>query len=57
MGDLARTGVSLEHALLKKFDAPISEKGYANRSEAIRDLIRDHLITRKSTKTKWWLGR
>jgi len=44
MGDLVRTGVSLNQELLKKFDAAIARKGYQNRSEAIRDLIRDHLV-------------
>jgi CopG family nickel-responsive transcriptional regulator len=56
MGDLARTGVSLEHALLKKFDDAISEKGYANRSEAIRDLIRDHLVAQEIDKNKVVVG-
>jgi CopG family nickel-responsive transcriptional regulator len=44
MGDLVRTGVSLEKELLEKFDAAIQRKGYQNRSEAIRDLIREHLV-------------
>jgi len=41
----ARFGVSLEDRLLKRFDGVISRKGYANRSEAIRDLIRDSLVS------------
>jgi CopG family nickel-responsive transcriptional regulator len=40
----ARFGVSLEDRLLRKFDRAIARKGYANRSEAIRDLIRDLLV-------------
>jgi CopG family nickel-responsive transcriptional regulator len=44
MADLVRTGVSLEKELLEKFDAAIHRKGYQNRSEAIRDLIREHLV-------------
>jgi CopG family transcriptional regulator, nickel-responsive regulator len=52
MGDLARTGVSLEHDLLEKFDDAIAKKGYKNRSEAIRDLIRDHLVTEDIDKNK-----
>ena len=44
MGRLARFGVSLDSGLLKKFDAVIRNKGYANRSEALRDLIRDRLV-------------
>ena len=44
MADLTRFGVSLDSALLKKFDALIKQKGYANRSEAFRDLIRSSLV-------------
>ncbi len=39
-----RVGVSFEPELLYKFDALIKVKGYTNRSEAIRDLIRKSLI-------------
>lgn len=39
-----RFGISLDEELLKRFDALIEEKGYASRSEAIRDLIRDSLV-------------
>lgn len=44
MADLVRFGVSIPDDLLVKFDNLISEKGYTNRSEAIRDLIRDRLV-------------
>jgi len=44
MGELARIGVSLETDLLVQFDGLIKQKGYDNRSEAIRDLIRDQLL-------------
>jgi CopG family nickel-responsive transcriptional regulator len=44
MADLTRVSISLESALLSAFDENIAERGYATRSEAIRDLIRDHLI-------------
>jgi CopG family nickel-responsive transcriptional regulator len=47
MSDLIRFGVSLEKELLDKFDALISEKKYTNRSEAIRDLIRDALVKKE----------
>lgn len=56
MGDLARIGVSLEHALLSKFDGLIGKKGYVNRSEAIRDLIREHLVTEEIDKNKVVVG-
>ena len=41
---LKRFGVSLEEDLLDNFDKLIDGAGYANRSEAIRDLIRDALV-------------
>jgi len=39
-----RVGISLNSPLLKSFDILIAKKGYANRSEALRDLIRDSLV-------------
>ncbi|HID25819.1 MAG TPA: ribbon-helix-helix protein, CopG family [Thermoplasmata archaeon] len=44
MEKVVRFGVSLEPKLLEKFDDLIEKKGYANRSEAIRDLIQKELI-------------
>ncbi|MGA9670251.1 MAG: nickel-responsive transcriptional regulator NikR [Terracidiphilus sp.] len=44
MAQLSRTGVSLDDALLKEFDRLIAKRGYANRSEAFRDLIREALL-------------
>ncbi len=41
-----RIGISLEVELLAQFDRLIEGKGYENRSEAIRDLIRDSLVQR-----------
>ena len=43
-GRLVRFGVSMDENLLQRFDTLISRKGYANRSEAMRDLIREHLV-------------
>lgn len=40
-----RFGISLDNILLERFDDLIGKKGYANRSEAIRDLIRDSLVS------------
>ena len=45
MSKLIRFGVSLSSDLLKQFDKLIDRKGYKNRSEAIRDLIREDLIS------------
>lgn len=39
-----RVGVSFEPELLTKFDQLIKSKGYTNRSEAIRDLVRKSLL-------------
>src|SRR5437762_4031320 len=44
MAELTRITISLETSLLDAFDQHIAGKGYENRSEAIRDLIRDRLI-------------
>jgi CopG family nickel-responsive transcriptional regulator len=44
MSSLSRIGVAIDAALLKKFDAHITRRGYTNRSEAFRDLIRDELV-------------
>jgi CopG family transcriptional regulator, nickel-responsive regulator len=41
---LTRFGVSMENELLEKFDALCSARGYKNRSEAIRDMVRGMLI-------------
>jgi CopG family nickel-responsive transcriptional regulator len=44
MKTLSRIGVSIDGDLLSKFDTFIATKGYENRSEAFRDLIRDRLV-------------
>jgi CopG family transcriptional regulator, nickel-responsive regulator len=44
---LERIGISLEDDLLAQFDRLIAGKGYVNRSEAIRDLIREALVHRE----------
>jgi len=44
---LERIGISLDDDLLRQFDRLIAHKGYVNRSEAIRDLIRDSLVQRE----------
>jgi CopG family nickel-responsive transcriptional regulator len=51
MAGLVRFGVSIDEKLLHSFDQVISRKGYTNRSEAIRDLIRDLLV-----KEEWSTG-
>jgi len=44
MSDLSRIGVAIDSALLDQFDRLIAKRGYTNRSEAFRDLIRDELV-------------
>jgi len=44
MADLTRFGISIDARLLDRFDRLIEDKGYVNRSEAIRDLIRSALV-------------
>jgi len=44
---VVRFGISLEHDLLERFDGLIEEKAWANRSEAVRDLMRDALVSRQ----------
>ena len=52
MADLTRISISLEENLLEAFDKLISAKGYATRSEAIRDLIRDRLIREEAAQAR-----
>jgi len=47
MGETVRFGVSIKRELLQDFDELIERKNYDNRSEAIRDLIREELIKRE----------
>jgi len=51
MSEITRFGISLDSNLLKNFDRLIARKGYTNRSEAIRDLIRDSLV-----QAEWQAG-
>jgi CopG family transcriptional regulator, nickel-responsive regulator len=44
MSELSRIGVAIDSGLLAKFDDLIAQRGYTNRSEAFRDLIREELV-------------
>lgn len=48
MSELTRLGISINSDLLSKFDKSLDEKGYTNRSEAFRDLVRNFII-----ETEW----
>ncbi len=49
---LIRFGVSLDKELLHRFDRLCADKKYKNRSEAIRDLIRDDLVKEEWSRAK-----
>jgi CopG family nickel-responsive transcriptional regulator len=44
MSELTRTTLAIERGLLEKFDRWMARHGYTNRSEAVRDLIRQALV-------------
>lgn len=48
MSELSRIGVAISTDLLETFDALIAKRGYTNRSEAFRDLIRAELVRETS---------
>ena len=50
MSVLSRIGVAIDSVLLDKFDHLIARRGYTNRSEAFRDLIRDALIEKTAER-------
>jgi CopG family transcriptional regulator, nickel-responsive regulator len=52
MSKLVRFGVSLEEDLLIKFDRLIKQRKYTNRSEALRDMIREELVKKEWTENK-----
>jgi len=56
MAVLVRFGVSLEKDLLSRFDSHLKEKKYTNRSEAIRDLIREGLVQKQWREGKEIVG-
>ncbi len=50
MAQLVRFGVAMERELLERFDARVVERGYENRSEALRDLVRRELDREEWTR-------
>ncbi len=56
MSKLIRFGVSIDEELLKTFDDYIERKRYTNRSEALRDLIRNHLVEEEWDDNKETVG-
>lgn len=47
LAKLSRFGVSMEQEFLSRFDGYMRRKGYKNRSEAIRDLIRSVFVAQE----------
>ncbi|MEJ1958564.1 MAG: ribbon-helix-helix protein, CopG family [Nitrosomonadales bacterium] len=45
---MERITISLDDALAKKFDELIRGMGYVNRSEAVRDILREHISSKKT---------
>jgi len=56
MSSLVRTGISLDRELLARFDQMIERKGYGSRSEAIRDLVREHSVEADVARNKVIVG-
>lgn len=56
MKKLVRFGVSLDQHLLDAFDQHIERRKYTNRSEALRDLIRDNLVGQEWDQNKETVG-
>jgi CopG family nickel-responsive transcriptional regulator len=56
MKKLVRFGVSLDQKLLQTFDRHIERRRYTNRSEALRDLIRDNLVGEEWDENKDTVG-
>ncbi len=50
MSELSRIGVAIDSDLLARFDKLIAGRGYSNRSEAFRDLIREELVEASGAK-------
>ena len=49
---MERFTISLDESLAEAFDSLIRERGYANRSEAVRDMIRRELEQRRLEKAE-----
>jgi CopG family transcriptional regulator, nickel-responsive regulator len=56
MKALSRTGISIESELLDQFDRLIADRGYENRSEALRDLIRESLVSKAADNNEVVVG-
>ena len=48
--ELERIGIAIDGDLLEKFDKLLDRRGYKNRSEAFRDLVRAELVVESATR-------
>jgi CopG family transcriptional regulator, nickel-responsive regulator len=56
MQDLIRTSFSIEKKLLDKLEGMVAKSNYANRSEFIRDMIRDYFVRDEWQKNEEVVG-
>lgn len=56
MADLERLSISIEQPLLDRLEVMIRESGYTNRSEYIRDLIRNRIVKEEWERNEEALG-
>lgn len=56
MSDLVRLSISIEEPLLKRLDKMVSDCAYSNRSEFIRDMVRDLLVRREWDRDEEVIG-
>lgn len=54
---MERITISLDEALAREFDALIARRGYQNRSEAFRDLLREHLEAARQSEAAGGAGQ
>ena len=56
MSDLVRLSISIEDALLKRLDKLVEDCRYSNRSEFVRDMVRDLLVRKEWDRDEEVLG-
>ncbi len=56
MSELVRVSLSIPKSLFDRLEEMVISSGYGNRSEFVRDLIRDHLVTQEWESNEVLLG-
>ena len=49
---MERITISLDESLAEEFDALIHQRGYENRSEAIRDILREYIVAKRVSESR-----